>query len=242
MFCNYCKSQIPDQSKFCPNCGATLAPAPINTPPIPPVPPQQPYPQGYPQPGNPPYTNQRPQKKKNGCLIVTLFAIAAIIFYLATQIKNVDKNVDVKENITTVLDCSKFSQISVDDLRKELGEPKSIEDWNNQTNKGNFQMQIYSYDFSDFYGEFITYENTVVKVRLFSNSQWKIEGNNFNNIFAMFGIVPDKSLKKTIDNGVTYKFSPVSDKIAKVEIYNFDKKNKTFTIIYVTYNLNYFFD
>jgi len=58
----------------------------------------------------------------------------------------------------------------------------------------------------------------------------------------MFGIVPDKSLKKTIDNGVTYKFSPVSDKIAKVEIYNFDKKNKTFTIIYVTYNLNYFFD
>ena len=110
MFCNYCKSQIPDQSKFCPNCGATLAPAPINTSPIPPVPPQQPYP----QPGNPPYANQRPQKKKSGCLIMALFAIAAIIFFLSTQIKNAD----VKENITTVLDCSKFSRISTDELKK----------------------------------------------------------------------------------------------------------------------------
>ena len=236
MFCNYCKSQIPDQSKFCPNCGAMMAP--VNTPPVSHMrQPQQPYPQQvYP----PQYANQRPRKKKSGGLIISLILALSVVFVLFLQ--NNSKENAPAENITTVLDCSKFSQISVDDLRKELGEPKSIEDWNNQTNKGNFQMQIYSYDFSDFYGEFITYENTVVKVRLFSNSQWKIEGSNFNNIFAMFGIIPDKSLKKTIDNGITYKFSPVSDKIAKVEIYNFDKKNKTFTMIYVTYNLNYFFD
>ena len=35
MFCRFCGTQIPDNAKFCPNCGADLAPAPAPTPDVP---------------------------------------------------------------------------------------------------------------------------------------------------------------------------------------------------------------
>lgn len=101
-------------------------------------------------------------------------------------------------------------------------------------------MQILTYEFDGFTGEFITYEDTVVKLRLLSDSKWKVEGSNSDNIFAMFGIVPGENAKKTVDTGTTYKFSPVSDKVAEIEFYNYDKENKSFDMVYVTYNLNYF--
>lgn len=56
----------------------------------------------------------------------------------------------------------------------------------------------------------------------------------------MFGIEPTKRIKKIADTGVTYKFSPVSDKIAEFDIFNLDENDKTFDTIYITYNLNYF--
>lgn len=33
MYCRFCGKQIPDQAKFCPECGADLAPAPSAAPP-----------------------------------------------------------------------------------------------------------------------------------------------------------------------------------------------------------------
>ena len=77
-------------------------------------------------------------------------------------------------------------------------------------------------------------------MRLFSNSQWQIEGSKFDNIFAMFGITPDKSARKIVDNGITYKFSPVSDDVEEIDFYNYDKNDRTFDTVYVTYDLAYF--
>ena len=56
----------------------------------------------------------------------------------------------------------------------------------------------------------------------------------------MFGIEPGENAKKTVGTGTTHKFSPVSDKVAQVEFYNYDEETKTFDTVYVTYNLNYF--
>ena len=145
-----------------------------------------------------------------------------------------------EEPVEVILDTSKFSRISLQELKNELGEPKLVEDWNNQTSKGDFPMQIYGYDLSDSYAEFILYEDSVVKLHLFAGTPWEVKGSNPDNIFAMFGIEPDERAKKTVDTGVTYKFSPVSDKVAEVEVYNYDKEAKTFDTLYVTYNLNYF--
>lgn len=177
-------------------------------------------------------------KKKIG-LIIVLIVIGALAFGISRIAQNPEQYQSNKE-ISVILDCSKFSRISADELKNELGEPKSVDDWNNQTSKGEFQMQIFTYDFEDYYGEFFLYEDKVVKLHLFSDSEWKIEGSKSDNIFTMFGIVPGENARKTVDTGVTYKFSPVSDKVAQVEIYNYDKDNRTFDTIYVTYNLNYF--
>lgn len=177
--------------------------------------------------------------KKKITLFIVLIFIGALVFGISQIIKNPEQY-QKKDEVSVIFDLSKFSRISTEELKDELGEPKNIEDWNNKTTKGEFQFQIYTYDFDGFYGEFILYENTVVKVRLFSNSEWVVEGNNSDNIFTMFGIVPGEKAKKVADTGTTYKFSPVSDKIAQVEFYNFDRENKTFDTVYVTYNLNYF--
>ncbi len=178
-------------------------------------------------------------KKKIG-VIAAVILIGAMGFGISRIAQNPDQYQKQEEQIPVVLDCSKFSRISTDELKTELGEPERTEDWNNQTSKGDFQMQILTYDFEGFYGEFILYENTVVKLRLFSESQWQVEGSNSDNIFAMFGIVPSENAKQTVNTGVTHKFSPVSDKVAEVEFYNYDKESKTFDTVYVTYNLNYF--
>lgn len=144
------------------------------------------------------------------------------------------------DEVSVVMDCTKYNGMSTESLKSELGEPKRIEDWENETSKGAFQMQIYSYDLDETYSEFIIYDNAVVKLRLFSNSQWQIEGSKFDNIFAMFGITPDKSARKIVDNGITYKFSPVSDDVEEIDFYNYDKNDRTFDTVYVTYDLAYF--
>ncbi len=178
-------------------------------------------------------------KKKIGVIVSVLF-IGALCFGISRIAQNPEKYQHQDETVSVVFDCSKYSRISAEELKNELGDPKSLEDWNNETSKGDFQMQIYGYDFSDSYGEFILCEDSVVELRLFSDSKWKVEGSNSDNIFTMFGIEPGENAKKTVDTGTTYKFSPVSDKVAKVEFYNFDEENRTFDTIYVTYNLNYF--
>lgn len=178
-------------------------------------------------------------KKKTGLFIVVIF-IGALAFGISRIAQNPEQYQKKDNEVSVVLDCSKFSRISTEELKSELGEPRNIENWTNKTAKGEFPLQIYTYDFNGFYGEFILHEDTVVKLRLFSDSEWKIEGNKFDNIFTMFGIVPGENARKTVETGVTYKFSPVSDKVAQVEIYNYDKENRTFDTVYVTYNLNYF--
>ena len=208
--CQYCQSQVPAKEKICPNCHKKL--------------------KGISAPA---------------ALIIIVLIIGFAIIMAILPKKSTPNNISASPNINItepleILDCSTFSRISVEALCEKLGDPKGIEDWNNKTSKGDFQMQIYSYDFDDYYAEFITYENNVVKLRLFSNTNWKIEGSEFNNVFSMFGVVPGENIQKTVDTGVTYKFSPVSDKVAEFEIYDYDSKNKTFDTVYVTYNLNYF--
>lgn len=178
--------------------------------------------------------------KKKGGVIAAVILIGALGFGISRIAQNPDQYQNHKENVSLILDCSKFSRISKDELKNELGEPKAMEDWNNQTSKGEFQMQIYTYDFEDFYGEFILFEDTVVKIHLFSDSQWKVEGTDLDNIFTMFGIALGDNAKKIVDTGTTYKFSPVSNIVAKTEFYNYDKKSRTFDTVYITFNLNYF--
>lgn len=177
--------------------------------------------------------------RKKVLLIVAILLVGALAFGISRMAQNPEKYQKQEESVSTVLDCAQFSRISTEDLFAKLGEPTRTEDWTNETTKGDFAMKIYTFPFEGFSGEFITYEDTVVKLRLFADAPWQVEGKS-DNIFAMFGIVPGDSAKKTVDTGATHKFSPVNDKIAEVEFFNFNEEDKTFDTVYVTYNLNYF--
>lgn len=174
-------------------------------------------------------------KKKIALGVFVLF-IGGLIFGI-TQIMNNPDKYNTKKDIEVVFNTNEYSRISTDELKSKLGEPSSIEDWNSETSKGTFQMQIYTYKQDEDYYEFISYDDIVVKVHCFGN--WKYNKNK-DDIFTMFGIEPGKDAKKTVDTGVTYKFSPVSNKVAEFEVFNFNEDERSFDTVYITYNLNYF--
>lgn len=177
--------------------------------------------------------------RKKVLIIVAILLVGALAFGISRIAQDPEKYQKQEASVSVVLDCSQFSRISTEDLFAKLGEPTRTEEWTNQTAKGDFPMKIYSFSFDGFYGEFIVYEDTVVKLRLFADAPWQVEGKS-DNIFAMFGITPGDNAKKTVDTGATHKFSPVSDTVAEVEFFNFDEEEKTFDTVYVTYDLNYF--
>lgn len=172
-------------------------------------------------------------------LIVGVVFISAMVFGISRVAQNPEKY-QGNSNVDIILDASSFSKIKVEELTSKMGEADGIEDWNNKTQKGEFQMKIYTYNKEGYYVEFITFEDSVVKLRCFANEPWKYEGENKDVIFSMFGVTPGENAKKSVDTGVTYKFSPVSDKVAEFEIYNLDDKAKTFDTVYIAFNLNYF--
>ncbi len=152
---------------------------------------------------------------------------------------------DFKTSSKTALidDVSQYSNISDTELKNKLGEPDSTEDWTNKTDKGNFQVTTISYTIDTKYYEFIIADGKVVRATIYSGDYWAGDGNvfeysgNVNDIFDMFGIVPDDSARKK-DIGSAYILKPVNNIISEVSIQNID--DGTFGMIKVTYNSRYF--
>lgn len=141
------------------------------------------------------------------------FIILFIIFVTITSVvSELGKDVDVID------DALQYSYISKEELIQKLGEPKRIDG------------DIYVYEEK----EFTIKNNTVTKYKYLPNEpvKYKIQ----NTIFKMFGITPNKNtMKKVVDNNITYKFQDVSDKVWEVEIYGMNEKNKTFDMIFISY-------
>lgn len=177
---------------------------------------------------------------------IIFIIVAIVIVFVIMVVKDISKNpIQKKESKSdetpVIFDANAYSRISSEQLVELLGEQKSIEDWNNENSKGTFQMQIYTYDLDGMYVEFMLYEDSVVKVRCYANEPWEIK-KEFDNVFKMFNITVKDNARKVVDNGITYKFSPVSDTVAEFDVYNFDSEAHTFDSVYITYNLNYFDD
>ena len=175
---------------------------------------------------------------------IKYIVLAIVVIFVVMVIKDISKNPIQKKEQTSDeipinLDANAYSRISSEQILNLLGEPKTKEDWTNENSKGTFQMEIYSYDLEGMCAEFILYEDSVVKIRCFATEPWEIK-EEFDNVFKMFNITVKDSARKVVDNGITYKFSPVSDTVAEFDVYNFDSDKHTFDSVYITYNLNYF--
>ena len=176
---------------------------------------------------------------KKVILVVVLAIVVLFIVMVSKDLKENPIERQEEEKIDLILDASKYARISTDNLIDILGKAKSKEKWNNENSKGTFSMMIYSYDIDGMTAEFITYENLVVKIRCFATTPWELP-DNFETVFKMFNITLNDHAKKTVDNGLTVKYSPVADSVAEFEVYNIDSEKSTFDTVYITYNLNYF--
>lgn len=156
------------------------------------------------------------KKGKIISLIVIIILIGSLGFGVSQIIKNPEKY-QQGANVKTIFDASTYSFISKDELIKQLGNPKEIYD------------DIYTYENMEF-----TVKNDVVtKFKYTPNEPIKYEFKN--DIFYMFGIKPDQKMKKTFDNNLTYKFQSVTNNIWEVEIYGINEKEKTFDMVFISY-------
>lgn len=218
--CDECGKEISDKATTCPNCGCPVQQITTKIQPNPPI----------------------VKKRGHGCLIPVLIVFLLLCIGISAGISQSAKSNSTNDNsLSLILDANTYARISTNELIALLGNPKSTEEWNNETSKGTFLMKIHTFDLDGMYSEFITYEDVVVKIRCFSNDKWKVK-KKFDNIFKLFNITLSENAKKIVDTGATYKFSPVSETVAKFEVYNFDNNDHTFDTVYITYNLNYFDD
>lgn len=144
--------------------------------------------------------------------IISFIILFVIFITIASVVSELGKEVEV------IFDASKYSQVSSEQLVEALGEPRKIID------------DAYVYDEM----EFTVKNNVVIKFKYLPNSSVKY--NFENDIFKMFGITPNKdTMRKTVDNNLTLKFEDVTDEVWEFEVYGINEKDKTFDIIYISY-------
>lgn len=138
------------------------------------------------------------------------------------------------------IDVNQFSRINSQELIEIMGEPKSIEDWNNKTDLGEFLINIYEYDGFNFF----VADDSIVRMNIYSDKYYNLDGEGIKfeseeDIFHMLNIPVDyDKIKRTGDTGYALRYSPVSDKV--VDVWCIGIEENTIEEIKVTFNLNYF--
>lgn len=223
--CPECKQKISSDCTTCPKCGADIKKA----------------------------QNRQSNLAKSIALIFGGFIFLCIVVGLMMKPeKTSDSSVAVEttsnENTIPILeDVTQYGKISSDDLIQKLGEPVAKEEWTNKTSKGDFNVITYSYDINTNHYEFIIAEDLVVRLTMYSNKYWNNTGELFSfNDFEKeqlpqkFGITLSEQAEIKEDNNFTYIISPVSDGIEVFDVQDIDAKNKTFGLVKVTFDSNYF--
>lgn len=178
-----------------------------------------------------------------GCM--SIIGIIILLIILGAIVGN-DKNQSNKKEEKTaelVIDANQFSRISSSELIEILGEPEKVEDYTWKIPKTNESIvgKLYIYDRNKY--EFILFDDRVVRLNVYSgqfmgNDDSKMKFESEDDIFAMFGIEPNKRFRKVADTNYALRYTPVSDKVAEVWVQEIN--GNEFDIAKITYNLNYF--
>ena len=150
------------------------------------------------------------------------------------------------ENIDIIEDVVQYSRITTSQLLEIMGEPISREEWTNKTSKGEFNVTTFSYEKNKNRYEYIVADDSVVRLTIYSNKYWNGEGDAFKysdnkqNMCKLFNIELSDSSKVVADTNFAYRISPVNDKVADFWALDIDTNSKTFGMVKITYNMNYF--
>ncbi|MNZ47554.1 hypothetical protein D3C78_652730 [compost metagenome] len=132
------------------------------------------------------------------------------------SISTVSNHIDNDENM--IIDASKFSRISSNELIEIMGEPDIKEDI--------YPVTYYVYDNEKF--EFIIINNTVVKL---THQGAAVTDKSKDNLFSLFGISPGPNLTQVYDDLLGVSYQMVNEEIADYSI-TFLEKTTFFKITY----------
>lgn len=178
--------------------------------------------------------------KKVIIVIVGLFIFGTVI----GLVKGGDNSASTTSEENILIDVNQFSRIDSEQLKTLMGEPDSIENWNNKTNHGTYAVTTYYYGQGKY--EFLVIENLVARMNIRSDKYnnkdaESIKYTSEQSILEMLNIdSSDERIRNTADTGFALRFSPVSDNVADVWCSLMNKKDKTIDEIKVTFNMNYF--
>jgi hypothetical protein len=181
------------------------------------------------------------KKKKGSPLIgVALSSLLIVIFVLSSCASEANKN---EQNVIPgatvgvrkpIIDSTKFSGITADQLKVLIGKEDSVEKWKFSSGNGKkYEATTYTYDQGN--KEFLVIDGKVVRFTYYGTDQtYDAE----KDLFSMFGITPGENITKVADTGVALKYHLVSDKIG--EFWLISDGKKSIDTVKITYNLNYF--
>ncbi|MEJ9219559.1 hypothetical protein P4H46_15455 [Paenibacillus glucanolyticus] len=167
------------------------------------------------------------------------FLTSSVVLLVAGLIVNGNEPKPVAEMVVnskeenTIIDATKFSRISPEELIKLMGEPESKEDVEIKlTETRSYDATYYIYEDSKY--EFMVIDSEVVRFTF--NGAYQEKNDNDEVFFRMFNISPGENSEKIADTPASIRFQRVNDKIADFWISFGDE----YTIYKVTYNLKYF--
>ncbi|MFF2179421.1 hypothetical protein ACFVT8_23660 [Lysinibacillus sp. NPDC058147] len=171
-------------------------------------------------------------------VILTLFFL---VILSACSSENSSESSD--KSIEPIINATQFSKINSAQLVEIMGKPEKVEnyEWLVPKTKQSIVGKLYIYEKNKF--EFLLFDDVVTRLNVYSGQYWGYDDSTMNfekkdDIFPLFGIEPNKQLKKVADTNYALRYSPVSDKIDDVWIQEIEDKN--FGIAKFTYDSNYF--
>lgn len=189
-------------------------------------------------------TNNVPIKKKPKVRTVIIALLFIIIFSIvlvesSKKGKNINANTENNEE-NIIVDVSKFSKITPEQLTEIMGKPESKEEWNFESSNGKvYPTTTYTYKNGDY--EFLVIDGKVVEMNIYGSEANKMSYTDEDSIFGLFGITPADTILKVGDTGVALRYESVTNSIDDFWV-TIDSDKKILNTVKIMYDRTYFGD
>lgn len=170
---------------------------------------------------------------------VTVLIILLFFFGFIAWMQN-DMENSKTQDATFIEDVMKYSRISTEELVSMLGEPVNVSEWTNNE----YLLTTYEYDINSNHYEFVTHEDAVIRLTIYSDKYWNNGNTNFtykfkNDIPTLFGVTTNDNTKRT-STGYAISFQINTHAISELYLFDVNEDSKEFGGVKATYDPTYF--
>lgn len=182
-----------------------------------------------------------PQKQANGgstlCVILgILFVMAGIVNSVAEQAPKAKTTASGETSSSVIADATKFAGKPLEEIETLAG-PLLDNGGISLTTVSGETVEGETYSPQGSATQFIFYEGKCVKYQYISDNDIPYEKKE--DIFAMFGISPQKDMSLVADTNFAMRYLNVTDSISEFYVQIMDSRAKTFSAVKVTYDSNF---